>query len=73
LATVRIKIKALKSEGYNLTGQILDLFFRGHQFESHKPQGYWRLTWSLILELVRLINRGVRKVTRTPTLIKINK
>jgi hypothetical protein len=34
-------------EGCNSTGQALGLFPRGHQFESHKPQGQWRLTWSL--------------------------
>jgi len=31
-------------EGCSSIGQPLGLFPRGYQFESHKPQGYWRLT-----------------------------
>jgi hypothetical protein len=42
----------LNPERYNSTGQILSLLFKGHQFESHKPQGHWRLTWSLTSGLV---------------------
>jgi hypothetical protein len=42
-------------EKYNLTGQVLNLFLKSQQFESHKSQGYWRLTWSLISGLVKLI------------------
>jgi len=42
-------------EGCNSIGQTLDLLFRDHQFESHKPQGYWRFTWWLTLGPVRLI------------------
>jgi mRNA-degrading endonuclease YafQ of YafQ-DinJ toxin-antitoxin module len=36
-------------------GQVLSLITRDHQFESHKLQGHWRLIWSLILGLVRLV------------------
>jgi len=46
---------SMNSERYNLTSQTLDLFFRDHQFESHKSQGHWRFKWSLISKLVRLV------------------
>jgi hypothetical protein len=39
----------------NITGQILDLLLKGHQFESYEPQGHWRLTWSLTSGPVRLV------------------
>jgi len=42
-------------EKCNLTGQVLNLFLKGKQFESHKSQGYWRFTWSLISGLVKLV------------------
>jgi hypothetical protein len=32
---------------YNSIGQALSLLPRSHQFEYHKPQGRWRLTWLL--------------------------
>jgi hypothetical protein len=35
------------------TGQVLDLLFNYHEFES--PWDYWRLTWSLISGLVGLV------------------
>jgi hypothetical protein len=34
-------------KGYNSIGQALSLLPRSHQFEYHKPQGRWRLTWLL--------------------------
>jgi hypothetical protein len=43
------------TEGYNLTGQVLILFSRGHWFESHKPQSHWRLTWSLTSGPMKLV------------------
>jgi len=39
----------------NLIGQILNLLFRDHQFESHKSHGHWRLTYSLTSGPVRLV------------------
>jgi len=30
-----------------IISQILNLLSRNHQFESHKPHGHWRFTWSL--------------------------
>jgi len=45
---VYLQNKYLKTlEECSSTSQILSLLFRNHQFESHKSQGYWRLTWSL--------------------------
>jgi hypothetical protein len=68
---------------YSSINQILYLFSRDQQFESHKPQGYWRLIWSLTSGSVELlktymvvnfrvhgISRGTRKLTRIPMLIK---
>jgi hypothetical protein len=45
----------LNHEGCSSTGQTLGLLPRGHQFESHKPQDYWRLTWSLTSGSVGLV------------------
>jgi hypothetical protein len=42
-------------EGYNLTGQVLSLFSRGHRFEYHKPQNHRRLTWSLTSGPMKLV------------------
>ena len=42
-------------EGCSSTDQILDLLSTGHQFESHKSYGHWRLTWSLTSGPVRLV------------------
>jgi hypothetical protein len=61
------------SERCSSTGQILDLLPRYHQFESHKPHGYWRFTWSLTSWSMRLISWGPCKLARTPTLIIIIK
>jgi hypothetical protein len=57
LAQIPMLIKKLFSspEGYSSTGQVLGLLPRDHQFESHKPQGHWRFTWSLTLRPVRLV------------------
>jgi hypothetical protein len=41
------KIGLGNSKRYSLSGQILGLFPRDHQFEFHKSQDHWRLTWSL--------------------------
>jgi hypothetical protein len=49
------KIQFILILGCSSTDQILDLFFIDYQFESHKPQGYWRLTWSLTSEPVELV------------------
>jgi hypothetical protein len=42
-------------ERYGLIDQDLGLFFKCHQFESHKSQSHWKLTWSLTSVSVRLI------------------
>ena len=42
-------------KGCNSTRQVLDLFSKNYQFESHKPQDHWRLIWSLISWPVRLV------------------
>jgi len=42
-------------EGCSLIDYTLGLFPRSHQFESHKPCGYCRLTWSLTLRPVGLV------------------
>ena len=42
-------------EGWSSTSQTLSLLPKCHQFESHKSQGHWRLTWSLTSGLVRLV------------------
>jgi hypothetical protein len=58
MRTVLIRYKYLNkynSEGCSLTGQIISLLSRDHQFESRKPQGYWKFAWSLTSELMRLI------------------
>jgi hypothetical protein len=34
-------------KGCSLIGQTLNLLPINHQFEYHKPQGRWRLTWLL--------------------------
>jgi hypothetical protein len=34
-------------EGCSLIDKILGLLSRDYQFESHKPQGHWKLAWSL--------------------------
>jgi len=39
------------------------------EFECHKSQDHWRLTWSLILGS-REISRGAHKLTRRPTITK---
>jgi hypothetical protein len=53
--TISSKSNNKNIERCNLTGQILDLLSRGHQFESHKPQGHLRLTWSLTSRPVGLV------------------
>ena len=55
LATPRIKSYNFNSTGCSSTGQILSLLLRCHQFESHKSQDYWRLTWSLTSGPVGLV------------------
>jgi hypothetical protein len=35
--------------------KILSLIYRSHQFEFHKPQDYWRFTWSLTSGPVELV------------------
>jgi len=51
----KMKKKKENPERCSSTGQTLSLLIRGHQFESHKPQGHWRLTWVLTSGLVGLI------------------
>jgi len=41
--------------GCSSTGQVLDLLLRGHMFESHKPWGHWKLTWSLTSGPIKLV------------------
>ena len=48
-------MKIMYLEGCSLTGQALGLLLKGHQFEFHKPQGHWRLTWSLTSGPVGLV------------------
>jgi hypothetical protein len=33
----------------------MNLFLISHQFKSHKPKSHWRLTWSLTLGSVELV------------------
>jgi hypothetical protein len=40
---------------WSSTSRVLSLLYRGHQFESHKPQGRWKLTLSLTSGLVKLV------------------
>jgi hypothetical protein len=47
--------KEENSEGCSSTDQALGLLPIGHQFESHRPQGYWRLPWSLTSGPVGLV------------------
>jgi len=49
------KNKKKREKKKTVTGQVLDLLFRGYQFESHKPQSHWKFTWLLTSGLVRLI------------------
>ena len=37
-------------DGCSLTSQTLNLLSGGHQFECHKFEGHYSLTWSLTLE-----------------------
>jgi hypothetical protein len=67
-----LKINLANSEGCNSIGQVLDLLFGGYQFECHKSQGYWRLTWSLISEPWGLVDVRVNWPEH-PQLPKINK
>jgi hypothetical protein len=53
----------------SLTSQVLSLFFRCHQFECHKPQIHWRLTWSFTSGS-RGISQCACKLTQTPTVNK---
>jgi len=58
MRTVLIRYKYLNrynSKECSLTGHIMGLLSRDHQFESRKPQGYCKFTWSLTSELMRLI------------------
>jgi hypothetical protein len=41
--------------GCTSTDQALNLLLGDHRFEFYKLHGYWRLTWLLILEFIRLI------------------
>jgi len=51
-----VTLKFINIKGCILTVQILSLLFKGHQFECHKSQDYWRLIWSLTLS-PRVINK----------------
>jgi hypothetical protein len=53
----------------NLTGQILSLLLKNHQFESHKSHGHQKLIW--LTSGYRKIDRGACKLTRRPTIIYI--
>jgi hypothetical protein len=57
-ATIICKMKCTSvsnSERCSLTDQVLGLLSRSYQFESHKPQGHYRVTWSLTSGPVRLV------------------
>jgi hypothetical protein len=41
-------------KGCSSIGQAMSLFSRNHQFECHKPQGCWRLTWLLTFRALRV-------------------
>ena len=60
-------------KGYNLTGQVIGLFSRDHQFELYKSQGHWIETYMVVNFKAREISRGTRKLTRTLMLIKKEK
>ena len=49
------KLIVTNPKRYSSTGHVLSLLPRGHQFESHKPQGHGRLTWLLTSGPVRLV------------------
>ena len=38
---------------------VSDLFLIGYQFEPHKPQGHWRIIWSLTSGPVELLTYSV--------------
>ena len=48
-------LRIRERERKTLTCQVLNLLFKGHQFEFHKSQSYWKFTWLLTSGLVRLI------------------
>jgi hypothetical protein len=49
------ELQSFNPEGCGSTGQALGLLPRDHQFESHKPQDHWRLTWLLTSRSVGLV------------------
>jgi (-)-germacrene D synthase len=49
------KLVESNPKGCSSIDQVLGLLPKGHQFEAHKPQGHWRLTWSLTSGSVRLV------------------
>jgi hypothetical protein len=55
LNTISWNTKTKKKKILINSGQVLGLLSKGHQFESHKPQSYWRLTWSLTSGPVGLV------------------
>jgi len=46
---------SIEFKRYISTSHILYLFFKNYQFKFYKFQGHWRLKWSLILELIKLV------------------
>jgi hypothetical protein len=55
IKVVRRKFINTRTQEYSLSGQVLSLLSRSYDFEFHKSQGHWRLTWSLISGPVRLV------------------
>jgi hypothetical protein len=49
-------------KGCNSIGQTMCLLSRGHQFEFHRPQDHWKLTWSLTLWPVGLIEKYTNRL-----------
>jgi len=55
LSQVRVQSNWCSLKVNWLISKIINLFFRDHQFESYKSLDYWRLTWSLTLRSVKLV------------------
>lgn len=55
------KLVESNSKWCNLIGQILYLFFKNYQLESHKPQDHWRLKTYIIVNLINVEPLGVPK------------
>jgi hypothetical protein len=54
LVTTTTTLIVIIIKGCSSIGQAMSLFPRSHQFECHKPQGCWRLTWLLTFRALRV-------------------